>query len=57
MKLERLTKLDNKNTATSKKKKKIDHEVMSRNCDDIAFFPIYGQLTAFQKRDLPRHSL
>ena len=39
MKLGRVTKLDKTNKTTSKK---FDDDVMSKNCDVIAIFPIYG---------------
>ena len=39
MKLGLVTKLDKRNTATSKK---FDDEVMSANCDVNVFFPIYS---------------
>ena len=45
------TKLDKRNTATSKK---IDDNVMSVNCDVIAIFPIYGQFGAIRKPDSGR---
>ena len=48
MKLGPVTKLDKRNTATSKK---FDNDIMSANCDVIVFFPIYGQLAAIQKPD------
>ena len=43
MKLGPVTKIDKKNKTTSKK---FDDDVMSTNCDVIAFFPIYGQFGA-----------
>ena len=51
MKLGPVTKLDKRKTATSKK---IDNDVMSTNCDAIAFYPISGQFAAFQKPDSGR---
>ena len=41
MKLGPVTKLDKRN---KKNVKKSDNEVMSRNCDVITIFPIYGNL-------------
>ena len=46
MKLGPVTKLDKKNTTTSKK---FDDEVMSANCDVFVIFPIYGQFGAIRK--------
>ena len=43
MKLGPVTKLDKRNKKTSKK---IDDNVMSKSCDVIANFPIYGQFGA-----------
>ena len=43
MKLGPVTKLDKRNTSTSKK---FVDKVMSANCDVIVFFPIYGQFAA-----------
>ena len=40
IKLGSVTKLDTRNTATSKN---IDDNVMSENCDVIVLFPIHGQ--------------
>ena len=48
MKFEAVTKLDKRNTETSKK---FDNDVMSANWDVIVFFPIYGQFAAIQKQD------
>ena len=48
MKLEPVIKVEKGNTLTSKK---IDDDVMSANCDIIAFFLIYGQFAATQKPD------
>ena len=48
IKLGPVTKLDKRNTATSKK---IDSDAMSENCDVIVFFQIYGQFEAIQKSD------
>ena len=53
MKLGPVTKLDKRNTSTSKKKK-IDDDFMSGNCDVIVFFPIYGQFAAIRKPDSGR---
>ena len=46
-----VTKVDKKNKATSKK---FDDDVMSENCDVIAFFPIFGQFGAIWKPDSGR---
>ena len=46
MKLGPVTKLDNRNKTTSKK---IDNDVMSRNCDIIVIFLIYGIFRANRK--------
>ena len=55
MKLGPVTKLDKTNTAISKKKKKkIDDDTISANCDFIVFFLIYGQFTVIQKPDSER---
>ena len=51
MKLGLVTKLDKRNTATSKK---FDDEVMSENCDVIVFFSIYGQFAAIWEHDTGR---
>ena len=48
MKLGPVTKLDKKNKTTSKK---FDDDVMSKNCDVIATFSIYGQFGAIWKPD------
>ena len=48
MKLGPVTKIDKKNKTTSKK---FDDDVMSRNCDVIAIFPIYGQFGAIWNPD------
>ena len=48
MKLGPVTKLDKKNTATSKI---FDDDVLSANCDVIVIFSIYGQFAAIQKPD------
>ena len=45
MKRRPATKLDKRNTATSKK---FNDDVMSANCDVIAFIPIYGQFAAIR---------
>ena len=49
MKLGPATKLDKRNTATSKK---FDDDVMSANCDVIVFFPIYCQFAVIWKPNL-----
>ena len=46
MKLEPVTKLENRNKTTSKKK---GDDVIWENCDTIAIFPIYGQFGAIRK--------
>ena len=46
MKLGPVTKIDKRNTATSRK---FDDDVMLGNCDVIVFFPIYGQFAAMRK--------
>ena len=46
-----VTKLDKINKTTSKK---IDDDVMSKNCDVIAIFPLYGQFGAIRKTDSKR---
>ena len=51
MKFGPATKLDRRNTATSKK---IGDNVMSKNCDAIIVFPIYGQFGAIQQPDSGR---
>ena len=43
IKLGPVTKLDKRNKTTSKKKKKIDNNVMSKNWDVIVIFAIFGQ--------------
>ena len=48
MKIEPVTKLDKKHKTTSNK---FDDDVMSRNCDAIVIFPIYGQVGAIWKPD------
>ena len=45
MKLESVTKLDNRNKITSKK---FGDKVMSTNCDVIVIFPIYDQFGEIQ---------
>ena len=52
MKLEPVTKLDKRNTATSKKK--INDDVISANCDVIVIFPISGQFGAIRKPESER---
>ena len=47
MKLGPVTKIDKRNTATSRK---FDDDVMLANCDVIVFFPIYGQFAAIRKQ-------
>ena len=49
IKLGPVTKLDTRNTKTSKK---IDDNVMSENCDVIVSFPIHGQFTFSWNRKL-----
>ena len=51
MKLGPVTKLDKTNKTTSKK---FDDDVMSKNCDIIIIFPIYGQFGAIWKLDSAR---
>ena len=51
MKTRSVAKLDERNTATSKKKKKNDSDVMSKNCDAVVFFSIYSQFAAIRKLD------
>ena len=51
MKLGPVTKLDKKNKTTSKE---FYNDVISRNCDVIAIFPLYGQFGAIQKPDSGR---
>ena len=51
MKLGPVTKLDKRNKATSKN---FDDDFMSKNCDVIAIFPIYGQFGAIWKPDSGR---
>ena len=46
MKLGVVTKLDKRNKATSKK---FEDNILSRNCDVIAVFPLYGQSGAIRK--------
>ena len=46
MKLGPVTKLDKRNKTTSKQ---FDNDVMSKNCDVIAIFLIYGQFGAIWK--------
>ena len=48
MKLGQVTKRDKRNKTTSKK---FDDDVMSGNCDVIAFFLIYAQFGAVWKPD------
>ena len=51
MKYRPVTKLDKRNTVTSKK---FDNDFMLINCDVIVFFSIYGQFEAIQKPDSRR---
>ena len=51
MKVGPVTKLDKKNTATSKK---FDDDAMSANCDVMVIFPIYDQFGAIWKPDFGR---
>ena len=51
MKVGPVTKLDKKNTATSKK---LDDDAMSANCDVMVIFPIYDQFGAIRKPDSGR---
>ena len=51
MKLEPVAKLDKGNKTTSKN---FDDNVMSKNCDVIAIFPIYNQFGGIQKLDYER---
>ena len=51
MKLVPVTKLDRRNKANSKK---IDNDVMLKNCDVIVILPIYGQCGGTQKPDSRR---
>ena len=48
MKLGPVTKLDKKNKTASKK---IDVDVLSKNCDVIFIFPIFGQFGTIRKPD------
>ena len=50
MKLGPVTKLGKRN----KTSRKFDNDVMSRNCDAIAIFSIYGQFGAIRKPDSGR---
>ena len=51
MKFGQATKLDKRNKTTLKK---FDNDVISKNCDVIAIFPIYGQFGAIWKPDSGR---
>ena len=51
MKLGPVTKFNKKNTATSKT---FDNNVMSKNCGDVTFSPIYDELAAIRKLDFQR---
>ena len=48
MRLGPVTKLDKRNKTTLKK---IDYDVMSKNCDAIVIFSIYAQFGAIRKPD------
>ena len=48
MKLGQVVKLHKRNKTMSKK---IDDDVISKNCDVIVIFPIYGQFGTIQKPD------
>ena len=48
MKLGSVTKLDNRNKTTSKK---FDVDVMSKNCDVIVVFRVFGQFGAVRRPD------
>ena len=48
MKLGKVTKLDKRNMATSKK---IDDDVILVNCDVIIFFTVYGQFGTIRNPD------
>ena len=51
LKLGPATKYDNRKTTTSKK---VDNDVMSKNCDAIVIFPICGQFKPIWKPDSGR---
>ena len=51
MKIGTLTKLDKRNKARSKK---LSDNLMSKNCDVITVFPIFGQFGEIQKPDSGR---
>ena len=51
MKLGQVTKLDKKNKTTAEK---VDDDIMSKNCDAIVIFPIYGQFGASREPDSGR---
>ena len=51
MKLGPVTKLDKRNKTTSKK---IDNDVISKNCDVVIIFPIYDRFGAIRKPDSGR---
>ena len=51
MKFGPVTKIDKRNTATSKK---IDQDIMLASCDIIFIFPISGQFGAIRKTDYRR---
>ena len=48
MKREPLSKIDKRNKT---RWKKVDDEIMSKNCDAISVFAIYGQFGAVRKPD------
>ena len=48
MKLGPVTKLNKRNKATSKKKKKNEDDVMLEHCDAIVIFPIYVEFGAIR---------
>ena len=51
MKLGPTTTLERENKKISGK---IDHDAMSKNCDVVAIFPIYGQFGALRRPDSGR---
>ena len=51
MKLGQVTKLDKRNKTTSEKN---DDDVMSKNCDTMVIFPIYGIFGAIREPDSGR---
>ena len=50
MNLRPVTKFDKRN----KERQTFDDDIMSKNCDVIAFFPIYGQFGTIRKPDFGR---